>query len=73
MVVAHPARSKRCVFCNRWIGNANLKLKSANSGYEFNGMVNGKCAKTNATIVAQASIAEKCDFFDPSMEARRFM
>jgi len=73
MGFAHPARTKLCVFCNRWTGNANLKLKNPNVGYEFNGSTLGKCSRNNGTFPANSRIADKCEFYDPSMEARRLL
>jgi len=72
MAIAHPARNKRCVFCNRWTGNANLKFLNPNTGYEFTTGAMGKCAKTNG-MYASNHIADKCDYYDPNMDARKLL
>ena len=72
MATAHPARNKRCVFCNRWTGEANLKMIAPNIGYEFTTAAMGKCAKNNATRPSHW-IADKCEHYDPNMDARRML
>ena len=71
MSYAHPARQKRCAFCNRWTGNANLKFKNPAIGFEFD-RVTGKCAKNNG-FYSSITSADRCEYYDPNMEARKLL
>lgn len=69
---AHPKRNKYCVFCNYWMGNANLAFINSNAGYEFDSSVNAKCAKMNNNRISNYN-AGGCIGYEPSIEARKLL
>lgn len=65
----HPKRVKQCVFCNYWIGDADLKFVSSTVGYEYEYYAQGKCAKKSMNAKAYQS----CNFFAPSIDASKLL
>ena len=65
----HPKRCKHCVFCNYWMGDAELKFVSSTVGYEYESYAEGKCAKQNSTKKAYLS----CNAYTPSPEAAKVL
>ena len=65
----HPKRRKLCVFCNYWIGNANLTFINSSAGYEYDSTARGKCTKKNNTTATYQS----CDKYAPSVDASRLL
>lgn len=53
----HPKRAKNCVFCNNWIGDAQMQFKNAIVGYEYEASAKGKCARKNRPALVHAIYA----------------
>ena len=71
MAQAHPKNYKRCVFCKKWGGNANLVFKSPQVGYEYKASVFGKCMQNNSTQPATGGLG--CRTYAPSYEAEKLL
>ena len=65
----HPKKCKKCVFCNYWIGNAELKFINSTVGYEYEQYAEGKCAKQNSTKKAYLT----CNKYSPSIDALKLL
>lgn len=67
----NPKRNKVCVFCNNWIGNADMQYIDSAVGYEFDSAAKGQCTKKSG---ATTSASQTCsNNYEPSMEARRLL
>lgn len=66
----HPKRAKNCVFCNNWIGDANMIFVNSIVGYKYDANVKGKCTKRNG---ASTSACYTCPNYDPSMDAKKLL
>ena len=69
--VLHPKNVKRCAFCKRWDGDANLVFKSPQAGYQFESSVYGKCFKNNSKQLASGGV--NCKDYEPSPEANKLL
>jgi len=69
--VCHPKRVKKCAFCKRWNGDADLEIKNPASGIYFTMGVYGKCMVRNASRVSNAG--DNCKEYEPSVEASRLL
>ncbi len=67
--VAHPRTVKKCVFCKRWSGDANMIFKSPQSGFQFDLGVYGRCMANNSNQPSSGS----CSNYEPSAEASRIL
>lgn len=67
----HPKKGKRCAFCKRWNGDANLVFKSPQTGFQFTTGVFGKCMKYGGTKVS--TNGDGCKDYAPSVEADRLL
>ena len=65
----HPRRSKCCVFCHYWMGDAELKYVSPSVGFEYERDARGKCMKKDLSFFTYAS----CNMFSPSIEASKLL
>lgn len=72
MTTAHPKKSKYCVFCNRWDGDAKLTLVNSSVGFKFVPNVFGKCAIKNAQRPASFT-GSTCKDYSPSREAEKLL
>lgn len=66
----HPKRAKNCVFCNNWIGDANMKLINSIVGYEYERSTEGKCTRRNG---AKTVACYSCTNYEPSMDAKKLL
>lgn len=66
----HPKRAKNCVFCNNWIGDAQMKFKNSIMGYEYEAVAKGKCTRRNGAVT---SSCYSCQNYEPSMDAKRLL
>lgn len=64
-----PKRSKICVFCEYWTGDAGLKFINSTVGYEYESYTNGKCTKKNTNQPTYTS----CANYTPNMAARKIL
>lgn len=64
-----PKRSKICVFCEYWTGDADLKFISSTVGYEYEHNAIGKCTKKNTNQHTFSS----CANYEPSREAKKVL
>lgn len=67
---SHPRMTKRCVFCEYWIGDAGLTFINSLTGYEYDNSVWGKCAKKNVKTPASGA---PCMHYEPSREAKKVL
>lgn len=65
----HPRKAKRCVFCEYWTGDANLKFISSVVGYEYESGAYGKCTKKNTMQPTHTTCAK----YEPNMAARKLL
>jgi len=65
----HPRRSKYCVFCKYWMGDAGLKYVSPSVGFEYERDVLGKCIKSNLNYLTYFS----CFDYVPSIDAEKLL
>ena len=68
----HPKNNKLCVFCEKWMGDAELELVSPTMGYKFDSDAKGKCTKSNLTCESMRSCIKTQDY-EPSREASRIL
>lgn len=66
----HPKRAKNCVFCNNWIGDAQMQFKNAIVGYEYEATTKGKCTRRNG---ASTGACYSCPSYEPSMDAKKLL
>lgn len=66
---AHPRKVKRCVFCEYWTGDADLKFVSTTGGYEYESCTYGICKKKNT----MQTTYESCANYTPNMTARKLL
>ena len=71
-ITKHPKYNKLCVFCENWIGNADMELVSHAMGYKFDSDAKGKCTKSNLTRESMRSCIRTQDY-KPSREASRIL
>jgi hypothetical protein len=69
--VLHPKNGKRCAFCKRWNGNANLTFKNPQAGFEYMLGVYGKCMANNSN--QPSSGGTSCPKYEPNVEAYRLL
>lgn len=69
-VTHHPKRAKKCVFCNNWIGDAELKFVNSNVGYQYETLAKGKCTKKNG---ASTDAVYNCPKYEPSIDAKKLL
>lgn len=67
----HPKNGKRCAFCKRWNGDANLVFKNSQMGYQFTTGVYGKCMKNGGNQASTNGV--NCRDYEPSTEANRLL
>jgi hypothetical protein len=67
----HPKRSKSCVFCNYWIGDAKMKFVNSVVGYSYDGNVSGQCTKRNGSKTPAVYSCGKD--YEPSIEAKKLL
>jgi hypothetical protein len=72
MTTGHPKKSKYCVFCTRWSGDAKLTPENSTVGFRFDATVFGMCAKNNIKKTA-ATNASTCKEYSPNEKARMFL
>ena len=68
--IQHPKHTKRCVFCNFWMGDAEMEYVSVQQGYRYDGTKKGKCLKHGGSLRDSCT---SCDKYEPSMEAKRLL
>jgi hypothetical protein len=68
-MISHPKKSKKCAFCKRWDGDANLKFKASTTGFEYTLGVRGKCMLKNNIQISSNS----CSKFEPSAKVEGLM
>ena len=69
--VMKPKINKVCVFCNNWIGNANMKYLNSVVGYEFDSDARGRCTKKNGAIYRASQFCSS--HYEPNIDARRLL
>lgn len=67
----HPKNGKRCAFCKRWSGNANLTFKNSQTGYQFTTGEYGKCMKNGSNQVS--TNGNGCHDYEPGIDAGRLL
>lgn len=67
----NPRINKACVFCNNWIGDANMKYLTSNNTYEFDSDAKGKCTKKLGAIQRASSCCSA--HYEPNMDAKRLL
>lgn len=65
-----PDRNPFCVFCEYWMGDAEMEFISRMAGYKFEGNAKGKCAKSG---VLRTAVNIKCRDFEYSREAKKLL
>lgn len=68
---AHPKKTKKCVLCKRWNGDADLVFKDQHQGFQFTSGVYGKCVINGASKPSTAGTG--CKDYAPSVEAERLL
>lgn len=68
---ARPKFSRLCVFCDNWMGDADMTFRSVGMGYEFEREAVGKCIKKMGTTTKAASGCT--NYFTPNREAQKLM
>ncbi len=63
----NPKRSKICVFCEYWTGDAGLVFVNSSVGYEYEAMAVGKCMRNNQNKYTYSG----CTKYEPNAAARR--
>jgi hypothetical protein len=71
--LAHPKSGKKCAFCKRWNGDANLEFKSPSAGYLITVGVFGKCMASASGINQPSTGGTSCNKYEPSVEASRLL
>ena len=66
----HPKRSKYCVFCKFWIGDANMKYVNSAVGYAYDANAKGKCTKRNGSATPACY---SCASYKPSPDAEKLL
>lgn len=66
----HPKRTKDCVFCKFWIGDAQMKYVNSNSGYEFQASARGRCTKRNG---AATTACHTCSNYVPGPDSEKLL
>lgn len=66
----HPKRVKNCVFCKFWIGDAQMRFRNSNTGYEYQSSARGKCTKRNGSVTPACY---SCSNYVPSPEAEKLL
>ncbi len=64
-----PRRSKTCVFCEYWTGDADLVFVNSTVGYEYEALAVGKCMRDNQKRYTHSG----CTKFEPNVAARKVM
>ena len=68
-ITSNPQNTKRCAYCKRWTGDADLVLKPHT--IQFTAGEYGKCLQTNSN---QASTnGGNCKYYAPSIEADKYL
>lgn len=67
----HPNNGKRCAFCKRWTGNANLVPKNKQVGFEYDSGVYGKCLANGSSQPSTGGA--NCRDYEASPEASRLL
>ena len=66
----HPKRSKDCVFCKFWLGDANMKFVNSTAGYAYEASARGKCANRNGSVTPACY---SCPNYKPSPDAEKLL
>lgn len=65
----HPKRKKCCVFCDYWLGNADMKFINSTVGYEYEHDAKGQCTKRNCNTPTHVN----CQNYEPNTDAKRLL
>ena len=68
--IQHPKHTKRCVFCNYWMGDAEMEYVSVQQGFRYDSTKKGKCLKHGDSL---RDACTSCDKYEPSMEAKKLI
>ena len=71
--LAHPKSGKKCAFCKRWAGDANLEFRSPSAGYMITTGVMGKCMASASGLNMASTAGTACNKYEPSVEASRLL
>lgn len=66
----YPKGARNCVFCNSWIGDAQMKFKNAVVGYEYDATAKGQCTRRNG---ASTDACYSWQNYEPSMDAKKLL
>ena len=68
-----PRKVKRCAYCKRWEGDAQLRKGNTNGTVAFKDGVYGKCLKNQHPVQAASNGGNTCKDYAISVEADRFI
>ena len=60
---AHPKNTKKCAFCRKWDGDANLVFKSPQVGFQYDLGKYAKCMKNGSTQPSGGGTV--CNYYEP--------
>ena len=66
-----PKHNKVCVFCNNWVGDANMKYLSSTNVYEFDSDAKGQCTKKSGAVMRASQFCSS--HYTPNREAERLL
>ena len=72
-LTAHPKKGKKCAFCKRWDGNADLEFKGPSTGFLITTGVTGKCMASSSGLNMASTAGATCSKYEPSVEASRLL
>ena len=70
-IAVNPKNRKHCVFCEYWMGDADLEYVSNMAGYRFEANAKGKCTKYGGNT--KTAITSGCRYFEYNREAKKLL